>query len=219
MKQNPKPVVPQIGTSFWDNSSVTEEEMIYNLEKSQKDAVLLSDDKKRFLLDLIELQEDLLAKAEAFDAVTNSTVNPSLKKLIPVNKRVVQRDNKNTGDLAVMVVKLLPPLTLVRNYINDQFEEEMKTRARLRSSSNGIDCRSKLLSFLDKASQIENDLKEQIFRNRTKRTIHNLVKPILLTTLQRERKWSKLNVPKQQHLQTCIACGHKSTNFLLRMKK
>ena len=45
MKQNPKPVVPQIGTSFWDNSSVTEEEMIYNLEKSQKDAVLLSDDK------------------------------------------------------------------------------------------------------------------------------------------------------------------------------
>ena len=218
MKQNPKPVVPQIGASFWDNSSVTEKEMIYYLEKSQKDAVLLSDEKKRFLLDLIELQEDLLAKAEAFDAVTNSTVNPSLKKLIPVNKRVVQRDSKNT-DLAVMVAKLLPPLTLVRNYINDQFEEEMKTRARLRSSSNGIDCRSKLLSFLDKASQIENDLKQQIFRNRTKRTIHNLVKPILLTTLQRERKWSKLNVPKQQHLQTCIACGHKSTNFLLRMKK
>ena len=164
------------------------------------------------MVDLIELQEDLLAKAEAFDAVTNSTVNPSLKKLIPVNKRVVQRDSKNT-DLAVMVAKLLPPLTLVRNYINDQFEEEMKTRARLRSSSNGIDCRSKLLSFLDKASQIENDLKQQIFRNRTKCTIHNLVKPILLTTLQRERKWSKLNVPKQQHLQTCIACSHKSTNF------
>ena len=74
MKQNPKPVVPQIGASFWDNSSVTEEEMIYNLEKSQKDAVLLSDDKMRFLVDLIELQEDLLAKAEAFDAASEKVI-------------------------------------------------------------------------------------------------------------------------------------------------
>ena len=213
MKQNSKPIKPKMGSSFWNNSAIKEEERINNLEKSQKDAIMLSDHKKSFLVGLIELEHDLIPIAEIFDSMkdTNSSIAPSLKKLIPANKRVILRDSKNK-DLAEMVARLLPPLSILRNYMNEKFEEELKSKVQLRSSANGKEGRSDLLLFLDKADQIEKDLTRQIMSNRTKLTVNNLVKPILLSTLQRERKWSELNVPKQEYLQQCIACGHKSTN-------
>ena len=45
MKQNSKPIKPKMGSSFWNNSAITEEERIYNLEKSQKDVIMLSGNK------------------------------------------------------------------------------------------------------------------------------------------------------------------------------
>ena len=159
MKQNSKPIKPKMESSFWNNSAIKEEERINNLEKSQKDAIMLSGNKKSFLVGLIELEHDLIPIAEIFDSMkdTNSSIAPSLKKLIPANKRVILRDSKNK-DLAEMVARLLPPLSILRNYMNEKFEEELKSKVQLRSSANGKEGRSDLLLFLDKADQIEKDL-------------------------------------------------------------
>ena len=52
MQQSKNPVVVDLSNDFKNNEAISEKELVYQLTKSSKGAVLLSEDKRKFLLDI-----------------------------------------------------------------------------------------------------------------------------------------------------------------------
>ena len=136
MKQALYPITPAFESKIVEGNDLTEEEMTEQLVKSYKGAIMLSADKKEFLLDLLKNKSDILEQCKLFDSIiTDSSLFSAISSLLPENTRVVNHDCKNR-DLAVMVSKLLIPLKLLHSYVHSQYEEEMKRKAQLRSSTH-----------------------------------------------------------------------------------
>ena len=212
MKQAKDPIKPEMGSDFVNSTDpVSEEEFVCQLEKSSKSALMLSDKKREFLLIAIKNQKDILCKAKLVDSLQSTSLEKALSILIPMNNRLITREAKNS-DLAKMIAKLLPPLKLLGTVLNTQFEEEMKIKPNLRSAGKKTKL-SPLMQLLNEAREIHDKIEYDVYRNRTKLTINNIVKPILLSASQREAHWSEKFVPKQSYLQKCAICGHESTNL------
>ena len=214
MKQALYPITPAFESKIVEGNDLTEEEMTEQLVKSYKGAIMLSADKKEFLLDLLKNKSDILEQCKLFDSIiTDSSLFSAISSLLPENTRVVNHDCKNR-DLAVMVSKLLIPLKLLHSYVHSQYEEEMKRKAQLRSSTHDKQKRSPVKVLLDKAVDLHKKLEVAVMQQRSVPTISSVVKKqVTLSTLQRQRKWDQERVPVAKQLQFCANCGHKSTNI------
>ena len=213
MKQAHDPKMPELGTKVVNSSSLTEEEMIVQLEKSSKGSILLCAQKKEFLLSMLRNRAELLDACSAFDSVLDGGLYNGISKLIPANTRVVTHDSKN-ADLAKMISKVLPPLKLLHCYVEKQYENEKKRKLQLRSSTQEKQKRSPVKVILDDAVDIYSKLEVAIMDLRSAPSSSIVVKnQVKLTTLQREKKWDLDRVPVAKQLQFCANCGHKSTNL------
>ena len=74
MKQAENPIIPKFGNKPVNSKDITEEEMVCQLEKSFKDAIMLSAKKKEFLLDLLKNKKDPLEQCKLFDSVMDSNL-------------------------------------------------------------------------------------------------------------------------------------------------
>ena len=213
MKQAENPIIPKFGNKPVNSKDITEEEMVCQLEKSFKDAIMLSAKKKEFLLDLLKNKKDLLEKCKLFDSIMDSNLYQAVSVLLPANNRVVKHDSKNR-DLAIMVAKILGPLKLLHSYVESQYDEEKKRKAQLRSSTHGQQKRSPVKVLLDEAVGVYNKIELAVMELRSLPTINTVVKKqVQLTPSQRQRKWDCERVPVAKQLQFCVSCGHKSTNL------
>ena len=114
MKQASEPVCPKIVSSKYhvNTDTPSEEEVIYQLEKSSRGAVMLSYNNKKFLVDILNNKVNILTQAQIFDSTMNASLFKALSSLIPQNQVTVERQASNS-DLEVMVDKLLPSLNLI----------------------------------------------------------------------------------------------------------
>ena len=188
--------------------------MVYQLTKSNKGAVLLSEDKRKFLLDIQKNRVDLLRNAKLFDSVLGSDVYKALDCLIPRKIRTIKREMKN-DDLARLIARLLPPMVILRNYLATQYKLEQNRKPQLHNSTSNQNPMSKSTVYLlvEHAYVINEKLEQKVHVNRSIPTEITVCKPIFLTTLQRERRWDKSRVPIHTSLQYCVVCGHQSTNL------
>ena len=140
MKQNPNPKMPEMGKAINNNNAVTENELIYQLEhRSSTKSIMLCEKKKEFLKALLKNKKELIEHCDLFDDITNSTLGPSIRKLLPPNDRHV--DKSVNSDLAVALAKLLPLQILFkvclkriqewRRLTKAQQEEEQKSFTQL----------------------------------------------------------------------------------------
>ena len=83
MKQSAQPIVPKLSSQFKNDNPITEKELVYQLESTTKDAVLLLPAKKEYLLQALKVKDDLMANAELFDAVYNLSLKIALDQIIP----------------------------------------------------------------------------------------------------------------------------------------
>ena len=213
MKQANNPKMPEIANKIVNSSDLTEEEMIAQLEKSSKGSILLSAQKKEFLMSLLRNKAELLEECSAFDSVMDGGLYNGISKLLPANTRVVTHDSKNV-DLAGMISKFLKPLKILHSYVEKQYEIEKERKLQLRSSTQDQQKRSPVKVILDDAVDIYSKLELAIMDVRSVPTNSSVGKSqVKLTTLQRQRKWDQERVPVAKQLQFCANCGHKSTNL------
>ena len=213
MKQATNPKMPELGSSMANKEPILGDELVYQLTKCSSGARMLSQQKKDFLLDILDNKKDILDQCIAFDSILDTPLHQSLASLIPVNKRVVTRESGN-ADLANMVANLLYPLKVLRKNIMDQYKEEKKRKSHsLRSSANESPTDTPVLKVLHNSFRLLELLEKDVYAHRSVPTIHTAVKPIKLTSIQRQRKWTPDLVPIQHQLQLCVICGHKSTNL------
>ena len=114
MKQASEPICPKIVSSKYhvNTDTPSEEEVIYQLEKSSRGAVMLSYYKEKFLVDILNNKAKLLSQAQICDSTMNGSLFKVLSSLILQNQVTVERQASNS-DLEVMVDKLLPSLNLI----------------------------------------------------------------------------------------------------------
>ena len=213
MKQATEPKMPALGPNLINNDPVTVKELIYQLTKASNGARMLAKKKKEFLQDVFLNKKDIIEQCKLFDSILGTSLNDATSSLIPINARVIKRDSSNT-DLAKMVAKLLCPLKILRNHILAQYEEEKNSKSHnIRSSTNEMPQETPVLKLLNSSFELLEVLTEDGLAHRTPTTVHTAVKPVKLTSIQRQWKWSEDLVPVQRQLQFCPLCDHKSTNF------
>ena len=211
LRQSLNPRMPQFGKAMKNNSEVTEKELVFQLESRTKTAVMLSDSKKTFLKDVLENTQKIISHSEAFDGLMSSSLAPSFRKLIPSNIRMI--DKTSNSDLSLIVAKILPPVRVLRSCILSQYEAENKRKGNLRTSTKSKQPRTVVMKILDRGYEVLEALESRVYANRSSLGVNTLCKPVKLTDIQRERKWTKELVPKQKHLQRCPLCDHESTNY------
>ena len=211
MRQATNPQMPVLGSDMSNKSPIEEIELIYQLTKASSSARMLSQQKKDFLNLVLDNKKGILEHCKAFDSILDTPLHDSIASLLPVNKRVIDRDSNNT-ELATMVSKLLNPLKVLRTNVLSQYEEEKERKAHILCSSE-LPKETPVLKVLNKSFELFKVLEQDIYAHRTIPTIHTVVKPLKLTSIQRQRKWSKDLVPVQSQIQNCAMCGHKSTNL------
>ena len=195
MRQATNPQMPVLGSDMSNKSPIEEIELIYQLTKASSSARMLSQQKKDFLNLVLDNKKGILEHCKAFDSILDTPLHDSIASLLPVNKRVINRDSNNT-ELATMVSKLLNPLKVLRTNVLSQYEEEKKRKAHsLCSFSNGVPKETPVLKVLNKSFELFKVLEEDIYAHCTIPTIHTVVKPLKLTSIQRQRKWRKDLVP------------------------
>ena len=218
MKQSKTPITIDLSAGFQNNSDITDIELVFQLTKSTKDAILLSNEKKKFLLEVHKNKVDLLRNAQIFDAVLGKDVHDALKSIIPGSSRVINRELKN-ADLAELIVRLLKPMVILRNYIKSKFDDEKSRKPTFRdSTANQYQMnKSAVHMLLEEAYVLNEKLEQAVHLNRRVPNQSTICKSVFLTTLQRERKWDRSRVPVHSNLRRCVACGHCSTNLPLEM--
>ena len=89
MKQALNPKMPTMGSKFVLAKELSEEEIMYHLEKTQG-GVMLSGQKKKFLLDVLANKTELLDQCKVFDSfIEDSALENAVKISIPENTRVI----------------------------------------------------------------------------------------------------------------------------------
>ena len=215
MEQSKSPIVVDLSTAFSNDKPITETELIYHLTKSTKGAVMLSEEKRKFLLDLQKNRVDVLHNAKLFDAALGSDVNKALDCLIPRKIRTIKREMKN-DDLAKLIARLLPPMVILRNYLVSQYKLERDRKPQLRSTTTANKHpmnNSNVYLLMEQAYVLNEKLEQLVIVFRSIPTENTVCKPVFLTTLQRKRRWDKSRVPVHLSLQYCVVCGHQSTNL------
>lgn len=211
MKQNPNPKMPDMGKAVSNNSAVTEQkELICQLENRSTKSVMLSEKKREFLKILLKNKKVLIQHCDLFDGITNSSLGPSMRKLIPPNDCHV--DKSVNAELAIVVAKLLPPLQILRSHIVSQYELESSRKGNLRDSTKEKQHCTIILVVLDEADETLQKLEDAVYKRRSALLVHSVSKPIKLSDQQQERKWSADNIPTQKYLRKCPACNYQSTN-------
>ena len=165
MKQNPNPKMPEMGKAINNNDAVTEEELIYQLVNRSTKSIMLCEKKKAFLKALLKNKKQLIEHCDLFDDIINSTLGPSIRKLLPPNDRHV--DKSVNSDLAVTLAKLLPPLQILHSHIVVQYELEAQRKGNLRDSTKGKHHRTVILVLLNQAEEVLQKLKTAVYKSRT----------------------------------------------------
>ena len=212
MKQASKPILPPVSAEFKNTNDVSEKELIYQLESTANDALLLLPAKKGFLISAMKNKDDLMAKSELFDAVFNSSLKAAISRTIPEKLRVISRGSNRA--LAEIIAASFRPLLMLHQHINQQVTEELGKVSHLRpSTSNKRNKPSELMTFLEEAHQLFLKLEARIHQHRSNPSKDTVARPVKLTPSQVERLWSKERVPVPLTHQYCVLCGHKTTNL------
>ena len=213
MKQATEPKMPALGPNLINNNPITVKELIYQLTKASNSTRMLAKKKKEFLQDVLLNKKDIIEQCKLFDSILGTSLNDAISSLIPINVTVIKRDSSN-ADLAVMIAELLRPLKVLRKNILAQYKLEKNSKSHnLRSTTNEMPQETPVLKLLNSSFELLEILTQDALAHRTPPTVHTTVKPIKLTNIQRQRKWSEDLVPVQRQLQLCPLCDHKSTNF------
>ena len=174
---------PNVGTEI----HITKEERKEVLKnQSSKTGILLMDKKKKLLIRVVNLQEDIIKKSSLFDVVYSSNLEDQFKSLTSIS---INRINKaKNDDLLQMIVDLLDPFSMLFKHLFEQNDVSGK----LRRSENSRD------SVMTLASDV-NDLKTKI-DNRIIHEIQNSTNPLAkwmfkLTDKQKERQFDKDRIP------------------------
>ena len=214
MKQALNPKMPEMGSTFVSDKELSLEDITYHLSKTQN-GVMLASKKKKFLLNILTNKAELLEQCKVFDSfVTDSHLENAVRLSIPENTRVINRDSKNV-DLAAMVSRLLPPLNMLQTYLKSQYKLEANRKHNLRTSTQDQHKPSPIKFLLEEAVEVYDKVEALCYEKRSKPTIYSVTKPIKLTPVQRERRWSAERVPIAKQLQKCVSCDHQSTNLPL----
>ena len=115
--------MPVLGSDMSNKSPIEEIELIYQLTKASNSARMLSQQKKDFLNLVLDNKKGILEHCKAFDSILDTPLHDSIASLLPVNKRVINRDSNNT-ELAIIVSILLNPLKVLRTNVLSQYEKE-----------------------------------------------------------------------------------------------
>ena len=134
MKQSAQPIVPKLSSQFKNDNPITEKELVYQLESTAKDAVLLLPAKKEYLIQALKLKDDLMANAELFVTVYNSSLKIALDQIIPDKACTIVREKNTT--LAQIIAGLFEPLLMLRSHIQFQIQEEVERVLHLRASTS-----------------------------------------------------------------------------------
>ena len=134
MKQASTPIQVDLSTGFHNNSDITDTELMFQLTKSTKDAILLSNDKKKFFLSVQKNKKNLLHYATIFDSALGSDVYNCLNTTIPSSSRIINRELEKS-ELAELIIRLLKPLVIVRNYLKSQYDAERPRKPKFREST------------------------------------------------------------------------------------
>ena len=175
---------------------------------------MLASQKKKFLLNVLTNKTELLEQCNVFDSFMNTGLENAISISIPENTRVINRDSKNV-DLAAMVSRLLPSLHMLQKYSKSQYEAEAKRKHNLRTSTQDQHKPSPIKVLLEEAEEVYEKIETLSYKKRSKPAIYSVTKPIKLTPVQRERRWSEDRVLIAKQLQLCPSCGHQSTNLPL----
>ena len=122
-------------------------------------------------------------------------------------------NKSNNYELSVLIAKVLNMLAILCSYILEHYNDENKRNSTLCSSTKSKQHCIDFLTCLNRSMQMLEDLERAVLSGRTSLSPSDLCKPIKLTDAQKQRKWSAEPVLKQKHLQVCLSCGHKSTNY------
>ena len=213
MKQATNPQMPRLSTtSFFNNDDVTEKEIIYQLEKSDKSARMLLNEKKTFLVDVLLNRASILEQATLLDSVMGTSLFDALTLQIPRNSSLIKRRLTNS-QLAGIIAKILRPLKMLRSFIVSQFEEVSKGKSNLRSSTVSQQKSSPILGLLDIASTLLDNLEKDVYAYRSKPTKDTVTNPVKITDAMRESYWSEDRVPVPHVYRFCVSCNHMSTNL------
>ena len=103
---------PNVGTEI----HITKEERKEVLKnQSSKTGILLMDKKKKLLIRVVNLQEDIIKKSSLFDVVYSSNLEDQFKSLTSIS---INRINKaKNDDLSQMIVDLLDPFSMLFKHL------------------------------------------------------------------------------------------------------
>ena len=218
MKQAVNPSLPPISEKFKNMKDPTEKELVYQLESTEKNSLLLLPAKKSFLVTAHKLKDDLMAKADLFDDVFNSNLKTAILNIVPSKVRTINHGNNRF--LSETIAKMFPPLLILRDHILSELNREYDRVQHLRASTSSKRKQaSELLDFLDDVFNLHSQLQQRVFNHRMVPTKVTLSKDIILSDSQRERLWSVDRVPVPVPHQFCVMCGHKSTNLPIENDK
>ena len=193
---------------------VTENELIYQLERSSRGAHMLSQQKIDFLCEIHVNQVEMIKKAALLDTVMGGNIATLLRDQIPSSITLIKRKSNNS-QLAKYIVRLFKPLHLLRDYLQTQFddtEDQNQTLTR-QASQHRQEKKCKIMTILDKSHELFSNLEKDAVSRRVLPAEMTLCKPIKLTNEQRDFTFTPEQVPVIEKYKKCVMCDHECVNL------
>ena len=210
MKQNLQAKMPLLCSVIINPDDVLEDELVEFLKKKGKFAPMNMTKKKEFMNRLLQFKSDLKANGLAYDALHSTALSEGIKNILPDTKSDISR--MSNDDLSKLVAQILPILQSIRIFLLDQHKHETQAKnISLRTSTNQQKLQNPILGVLESSDDLFRKLKDGVIAIKTEASFGG-VKAVTLTPAQIQRSWDQSRVSKQNHLQHCPKCGHKSTN-------
>ena len=182
---------------------ITREDRIEELtNQSPKVGLLLTAGKRKLLIRIYNLRNEIFEKLFLFDVSHSSNLEDRFRTLIPKSLNRIKKAKNE--ELAEVVVDLMGPFGILF-----QFLVENEVGVRLRSDGQKDTVMALSTDMYDLKANLDKRIVEQILQKGSNPLAKWMVK---LSDAQKERTFSCDRVPADEKFRNCLVCGNPSIN-------